>query len=897
MSVITVKTPNQSINAPLASNTAQTVNITLVQQTVTVNNSGNTLNVLVTPVYFPYQNSSFVLPSQNVGIAINSAANTISYNVVSASNTSNSIVINTNTRNPSIINVRNRVGVNFQTWDGFEAIPTMQNRVLECRAFQGFNVANGVSTSVDIDTSNLTAQGWPKIDFDVGLREGATLDYHWIGANGSNITLSCGFTGSGHENLQPMLFCSLSNVVQNTTTGNTTFNLTPTGNVFGFSVANVSVPVTQIYAWLPGYAHPGYVDEANTGYLFTNEAIRHWSQFEHIRFMQAQQAWSNGYYPYGANARPTPQNSKARFPNVLSPLDTFSYVAPGSAKEPTSVELFAQFCKACNTGIWINIPIGDDGTYSAQVANVLANTMGTLPVYVEISNELWNGALGGPTGLAAISLMYAQANPGVLDDPNFQQKNAYSSNITGITANSNAVVTMDFVGSTNPFTVNEVLYLNNVGGMIQMSNTQAKVLAIGGSNGSFTVTLNTNSATFSAFTSGGIISDLNTLKWRYLTILIHNTSVIFKNAFGSRFANTCKMVFATQAAQAATYFDSNMAPFMIYKYGLPLNQWIQVFCGATYITRNNWGVDKDPANVAIDYLANSVQSGYINSAERTKARCLVYGLDLVTYEGGYGADTNSTEWKLPNVALAYTRSEMQAVTANIISYQLASGVDAITWFQGGATSAPVSGNGYTNILQLGYSWSNDYPSLMNTSSYKLNAAWQYFASEPGTIASGPISINYTPRNLITKKGDMFSGNNYLDNLVTSGVAPNLQNLPGGSPPMIPGMFYGVTSANGSGGLPYSFLNNPFHGIIGYLFYSTILNNLTLNVTPWLTVNSTQTMNVIINGANVINSVAITNNVVNTAQTLGTANIKYGWNYIEFHTDTFANITFNALQFN
>lgn len=81
-----------------------------------------------------------------------------------------------------------------------------------------------------------------------------------------------------------------------------------------------------------------------------------------------------------------------------------------------------------------------------------------------------------------------------------------SATVTAITQASSAVVTVNTVSGSNPFAIGNTVGLTGVVGMTQINNVNATVTNIGGSSGAWTITINVNSAAFSAYVSGGTLS-------------------------------------------------------------------------------------------------------------------------------------------------------------------------------------------------------------------------------------------------------------------------------------------------------------------------------------------------------------------------------------------------------
>lgn len=87
--------------------------------------------------------------------------------------------------------------------------------------------------------------------------------------------------------------------------------------------------------------------------------------------------------------------------------------------------------------------------------------------------------------------------------------------ITGITAASQAVVTVSTGGSSNPFAVGNTITFVSVAGMTQINGLVGTVTAIGGATTAWTITTNINSSAFTAWSSGGSASSYgaSTLVW------------------------------------------------------------------------------------------------------------------------------------------------------------------------------------------------------------------------------------------------------------------------------------------------------------------------------------------------------------------------------------------------
>jgi hypothetical protein len=116
--------------------------------------------------------------------------------------------------------------------------------------------------------------------------------------------------------------------------------------------------------------------------------------------------------------------------------------------------------------------------------------------------EMYNTVYGIAPGISANAYGISHTH----DSTNYNTDPLVGATITGITAAASAVVTISTVSGSNPFAVNQSASFAGVGGMTQINGLTGTVTAIGGSSGAWTVTVNINSSTFSAYTSGGLLS-------------------------------------------------------------------------------------------------------------------------------------------------------------------------------------------------------------------------------------------------------------------------------------------------------------------------------------------------------------------------------------------------------
>lgn len=277
---------------------------------------------------------------------------------------------------------------------GNGGIPTTQDRIPNAVGFQ-----NPASLGTSVSLSN----GWPAADFVCTLVQNANDSGNvqpWVAG-----TWKCGFTsnGSGTETVVGTGSGTVSNIVN--ASGHVTFDLIPTSGSgdFGFKVTGTTSGVTNIYAYLPGYSSNASIFGHQDIPLVTNEFITAYTPCGHQRSMQQTNVINNNTVMTSSN-RAKPSNTRLN--------NTWA----GAVTEAYPQEWFANFAKSCNRPFWMNAPFNADSTYYsdafAGVAAILPNPYG---IYIEVSNELWNGAGNGESAaMIAASQTYNSANPGVL---------------------------------------------------------------------------------------------------------------------------------------------------------------------------------------------------------------------------------------------------------------------------------------------------------------------------------------------------------------------------------------------------------------------------------------------------------------------------------------------------
>lgn len=211
-----------------------------------------------------------------------------------------------------------------------------------------------------------TASGWPTEDFMVVLQSGGANTAHIY-----NGTYSISFTGQATVTPDATPGGMVSNVVYNaaanTTTALVTLNASESSSWnFVIDLKNTNGTVSNLKVIRPGY-------DVNTTQVFTNQFLDQLKQFGTIRFMDFEQTNNNAVTAWSDRAHATD--------------------AVQSSSKGAAWEYAIQLANAAHKDIWINIPVGATDDYVTQLAALFkANLDPSLHVYVEYSNELWNGA-------------------------------------------------------------------------------------------------------------------------------------------------------------------------------------------------------------------------------------------------------------------------------------------------------------------------------------------------------------------------------------------------------------------------------------------------------------------------------------------------------------------------
>lgn len=242
----------------------------------------------------------------------------------------------------------------------------------------------------------LDANGWPMQDCGILLFVGSVT----IGTAGA---YALSFTGQANISGNFTISGKSYNSGTNTTTATATMPADGTDGTLIFtatkriSTDTAGTGLTNIKLMRPGYA---------TSDVFTTLIKALVSKFRVIRYMDFTATNFNQQVNWSDRMLPTYARQQ-RYENVSN----YGYQGIGAAWE-----YVIALANATNTDAWINIPAKATDAYVTALATLLRDGGGGyaglnpgLNVYVEYSNEVWNGSFGSGTGQYSTNYDAAQA--------------------------------------------------------------------------------------------------------------------------------------------------------------------------------------------------------------------------------------------------------------------------------------------------------------------------------------------------------------------------------------------------------------------------------------------------------------------------------------------------------
>ncbi|WP_439621800.1 PA14 domain-containing protein [Gemmata sp.] len=209
------------------------------------------------------------------------------------------------------------------------------------------------------------ANGWPTEDFYTILQSGFTNT-----AKVYNGVYKLSFTGRADVSMWNG-GGTVTNVAYNAATNRTTADVTvqrsdaETGWYTGLTFRNVGAGVRDVRVIRPGY-------DPNTTQVYTNEFLKTVQPFTTLRTMDFTQTNNNAVVNWADRTKPTD--------------------ATQAGSKGVAWEYVIALANATGKDVWINVPVGATDDYVRQLAALFkAQLSPDRAVYVEFSNEVWNG--------------------------------------------------------------------------------------------------------------------------------------------------------------------------------------------------------------------------------------------------------------------------------------------------------------------------------------------------------------------------------------------------------------------------------------------------------------------------------------------------------------------------
>jgi|GEM_PF-1938986 Carbohydrate binding module (family 6). len=243
-------------------------------------------------------------------------------------------------------------------------------------------------------TAPVDADGWPTGDAGVFAIDG-TLAFNRYAAGGVTNPIAAPDLGGVYRlsfrcgNPSGVTIDAwgeaVSNIQRNTSTGIVTANITvsPGANKNLFlSFRNTGGGVRDVRLLRPGYS-------AADGQTFTNEFLNMLAPFSVLRCMDLLHTNSAPTYPAVTTWADRRRVTDAR--------------QVGETGKGVAWEYLCELAAVTGKDLWINIPVAADDTYVQNLATLLRDQLPAITkVYVEYSNEVWNGAFPqNPWNIAA----------------------------------------------------------------------------------------------------------------------------------------------------------------------------------------------------------------------------------------------------------------------------------------------------------------------------------------------------------------------------------------------------------------------------------------------------------------------------------------------------------------
>jgi hypothetical protein len=206
------------------------------------------------------------------------------------------------------------------------------------------------------------ADGWPTGDFGVFLMTGP-----WLYG-----TYKLSFTGKADVGLNGTGNTVLANKVYDATKNRTTIDVVrqPGAQHMALTFSNTGSGIKDLKVMRPGY-------DPDTAPLYTREFLDHIARFRVLRFMEWLDTNTTQVQTWSQRTTRTTRYATATNAHTGEPWENIIELANVSGGKD----------------IWINIPVRADDDYVRQLATLLKGTLNaSSKIYVEYSNEVWNGS-------------------------------------------------------------------------------------------------------------------------------------------------------------------------------------------------------------------------------------------------------------------------------------------------------------------------------------------------------------------------------------------------------------------------------------------------------------------------------------------------------------------------
>jgi hypothetical protein len=274
----------------------------------------------------------------------------------------------------AIVATRTELGVNLPPVSDWSATPVYVDLVRQARRF-------GTPAKPWDEAAVLGPDGWPVGDFGVFLMTGQSR------VSGTAGTYKVSFRGQATVGVVAST-AGIANQAYDPAADRTTLDV-----VVPEGTDQLALGFTQTRGGIKDLAviRPGY--DPDDAPLFTRPFLDHIARFGTLRFMD----WLATNVDSGSGAwaaRPTPA--------------TVRYAAKAGVPWEHVIALANQAGK----DVWINVPVRADDDYVRELARLLKATLRPeLRVYVEYSNELWNGLFPQFALNVAMAKAEVQADP------------------------------------------------------------------------------------------------------------------------------------------------------------------------------------------------------------------------------------------------------------------------------------------------------------------------------------------------------------------------------------------------------------------------------------------------------------------------------------------------------